>query len=401
MGKENKITYLQSYQQANLADGASALKSEDVYKPREILGSKAFNLEYGEGFTDSELRADIISYLGEYRFKIQKYNYELEFSGDSLTGFKLRDTHRGEALGVKAERAVEEKKLRGENSAREEAELLGIKHLEDQLRFTKSGTTLVWMSPPGPREDGYGDYGFVYVGEVDKSSSLKTSLSMTAIRVESPTINQFNNTLSDLIEEDINYSEAEDFLQSPFVLKGKGKEDIENTLKKHFSFKVDSREREVFDKAIANLNPAINQFVDFVKHGNKEEKLKAFYAIENYALELKDRYLNKEKANEKIVYLDEYRKYDNKDDFQGFIYLYGNKKPPVVSGSCGSTGSVKSNDVFGNGYQALMKTVFGEENNDKFECPRCKQKADGPVGNQCPNCGLTKEEYAESGGEVC
>jgi len=41
-------------------------------------------------------------------------------------------------------------------------------------------------------------------------------------------------------------------------------------------------------------------------------------------------------------------------------------------------------------------------NQEWFQCPRCKYKADGPIGNSaCPGCGLTKEEFTQSGGEVC
>lgn len=39
---------------------------------------------------------------------------------------------------------------------------------------------------------------------------------------------------------------------------------------------------------------------------------------------------------------------------------------------------------------------------ERFVCPKCGFEAHGPVGNECPGCGLTKEDYAEeSGGPVC
>ncbi|MGE5042214.1 MAG: hypothetical protein ACM3IJ_04910 [Candidatus Levyibacteriota bacterium] len=53
--------------------------------------------------------------------------------------------------------------------------------------------------------------------------------------------------------------------------------------------------------------------------------------------------------------------------------------------------------VFGN-----EASVFSNEEDKWFNCPKCKYKADGPVGNTCPGCGLTKEKYAqEEGVEVC
>ena len=41
-------------------------------------------------------------------------------------------------------------------------------------------------------------------------------------------------------------------------------------------------------------------------------------------------------------------------------------------------------------------------NQEWFTCPKCSYKADGPIGNTCPGCNLTKEDYAsEEGVIVC
>lgn len=48
------------------------------------------------------------------------------------------------------------------------------------------------------------------------------------------------------------------------------------------------------------------------------------------------------------------------------------------------------------------KSIFEDEDQEWFTCPKCSYKADGPVGNQCPGCNLTKEEFAaEEGAVVC
>jgi len=36
-----------------------------------------------------------------------------------------------------------------------------------------------------------------------------------------------------------------------------------------------------------------------------------------------------------------------------------------------------------------------------FTCPRCFARATGPVGDTCPSCGITKQEFAEAGNAVC
>jgi hypothetical protein len=60
--------------------------------------------------------------------------------------------------------------------------------------------------------------------------------------------------------------------------------------------------------------------------------------------------------------------------------------------------------------KSLVKSVtprFGQsglslDQNEWFVCPKCKFKADGPIGNKCPGCNLTKEDYAEESGDpVC
>lgn len=43
-----------------------------------------------------------------------------------------------------------------------------------------------------------------------------------------------------------------------------------------------------------------------------------------------------------------------------------------------------------------------DDEQEWFNCPKCGYKADGPIGNTCPGCNLTKDEYAaEEGAIVC
>jgi hypothetical protein len=67
-------------------------------RPRELVSSNGFSVEYDQKVTNQELYDDIVSYLGEYRFAVQKYDYELEYSNGAL-----RDSRRGESMSVKAE----------------------------------------------------------------------------------------------------------------------------------------------------------------------------------------------------------------------------------------------------------------------------------------------------------
>ncbi len=51
----------------------------------------------------------------------------------------------------------------------------------------------------------------------------------------------------------------------------------------------------------------------------------------------------------------------------------------------------------GNVLQQLLKS--NESKN--FVCPNCGAEATGPIGNQCPSCKITRDEWAKKGNEVC
>lgn len=351
---------------------------------KERLGSQAFNIEYEPQALDIELRDDVVSYLGEYRFQLDKFRYRLNFSGNSKTTMCLRDARRGEPMKTKILRAIEERKKLRLPTEREEVELVGIEHLDDQLRFVQSAGTILWASPKGPKEQGYGDYGFLFLGQVKRMQELHADVSMVAIRVENPTLERFNSALSMLLGRDIVFESAEDFLKSPWVVSAQISESaVDAVLKKVFPKKNGETQEGQFEQIVKELDPLINDFICLTKYGSKEEKLRAFYTLENYALALKK---IQSFGSYKAVHLDE-------------LIPYYSHKPPAVAGSCGSTGEISSNNIL-NKFNALHKALFGES--EWFKCPKCDYQADGPVGNKCPSCGLTKEEYVkESKKPVC
>lgn len=351
---------------------------------KERLGSQAFNPEYEPIVSDLELRDDVVSYLGEYRFQLDKFRYNFNFSGNSKSTMCLRDARRGEPMRTKILRAIEDKKRRELPTEREEAELAGIEHLNDQLYFLQREGTILWASPPGPKEQGYGDYGFLFLGQVRRTQELHADVSMVAIRVENPMLEEFNRALSILLGRGIALENAEDFLRSPWVVSTQIQESaVDTVLKKVFPKKSGETQEGQFEQIVKELDPLISDFICFTKHGSREEKLRAFYTLENYALALKE-----------VRSLSLYKQIR-----LGELMPYYGHKPPVASGSCGSTGETSSNNIF-NKFNALHKALFGDS--EWFKCPKCDYQADGPVGNKCPSCGLTKEEYVKQSKEpVC
>jgi len=373
-------------------------------KPRtEVVGSKSFNLaEYHHTITDQEIRTDVEAYLGEYRLEKKRHDYTLVFSkGDE--GFRLRDLQREESMRTKAILAVQEKRLLGDPTKREEAELQGIVRLEDQLNFAKDGDHIFWASPPGPKKEGYGDYGFLFAGRVNKGEE-KALIKMTAYRIdlrsnrsEKPTIEMFNKALSRLTGEKVSHAEAIDFLVNPRVVRGNRDLQLKESLEKDFSFKVDKNEQKIAEQITNEIKPMVDDFVVIARTGAKEERIKAFNALENYTLKLKRNYRNPQNGN--IIYLQNHVPPALRD----IINVYGHKAP-VVGGSCGST-EQKSNNLLNSsqGVMGRLQKILNGESEEGFVCPKCHFEApsDTSVGNECPSCHLTKEEYIKQGGKTC
>ncbi len=69
------------------------------------------------------------------------------------------------------------------------------------------------------------------------------------------------------------------------------------------------------------------------------------------------------------------------------------RKIPGCAGGGGSTSSISS---------IINRSVnLGSSSQEWFTCPKCSYKADGPIGDTCPGCGLTKDAYAQESGEIC
>lgn len=355
----------------------SSVDYEYQNRPRELVSSNGFSVEYDPVVTDEELRDDIISYLGEYRFAVEKYDYSLVYSEGSL-----RDSRRGEPMSVKASRSVKERLMRGEKVNREAAEATGLNFLDEQLKNANLGDSVVWASPPGDRDEGYGDYGFFYVGQIKRSIENRKQIEMAAYRVEKPTLEMYKSTFHTLTDIDYEAKIPEDYLKFPVVVNRQIDEVfIAETLSNNFPFEMNSEKRQIFDLAMEIVSPKIDEFILMMRWASVEERRKAFHALENYSLKVK-----RELEEGRVTI------FEVEDSFEQFINSYG-FEPPKTAGSC----PIKTNGLSSLGYESLNKNL----NKEWFTCPDCGYEANGPVGNTCPGCGLTKEKYSEKAQQVC
>lgn len=88
------------------------------------------------------------------------------------------------------------------------------------------------------------------------------------------------------------------------------------------------------------------------------------------------------------------------------IEFLGNQPVRQVATGCGSSSGFSKNNSGARSNGSVFSGAFSiadfGTSQEWFTCPKCGYAADGPIGNKCPGCNLTKEDYAEESGEpVC
>lgn len=357
-------------------------------KPREIVGSKAFNIEQLPEVTDVEFREQIVSYLCEYRLSIPEFHYDLYYTQDKNGDNGLSDRRGGELMRYKAQRAVLERQMRSDPIHRELAEEYALSKLDSDLALAGKGDSVVWISPPGPKDEGYGDYGFVFHGTMDG----KNRLGMKAVRIEGQTVEKANNFLSDVLGEEVKMQDADDFLANPVLLPFSLHPTLLHTkLREHFGFTASKEDQEIAEKVIEDLREPINDFVALRDSISTEKKIKALYSLENYALERKEYYRQKKDSlSEKVIYSTLER--DRTPNLAGLLLTHS-YEPPKAAGSCGSTdsASIMSNNPLS--FMSSLATLLRENNieTEGFgEACKCINKSDNHY--HCPGC---DKKYAD------
>ncbi len=312
--------------------------------------AQAFRHEFYKTASRKQIEDDVVSYLAEYRLEVPEFNYTLD-----LVDGNLVDPASGELMVDKAKKAIEIRIQDGQNSSRERAELEGLVSLTDQVRENPDGT-VVWFSPPGAEEDGFGKYGFAYVGK-RKGNVLE----MTAIRVEDPKMPDFNSA-KDALWGGEEFGVAEEFLRSPKVV------DIDRDRVKEFihgNFEIKNKEgSRVFERIRRNLSGVIDEYTRVAQEGTEEEQHLALHAVENLTIELRSRY-ESEFAKGNIIFIADY-------DIPTLAAAMVIKKyiapPPKIKGSCGSTGKAESNDIF-RSIKSVAKKGSTKERDFEFNEP--------------------------------
>lgn len=338
--------------------------------------SEAFNLsEYNRHIPKNAIRKDLLSYLGEYRFGISESKYKLYYSDGHI-----RDADRNEPMIYMANRALKKRILHHKPTHREEAEYEGITRLDRYLQDAQVGDVVIWGSPPGPKDENYGDYGFVYGGVVIRSDADEKDINMTAFRIERSDTESYKQIISDTVGSPVYLQNADDFLAHPLVIRREART-LESVLLERFGSHRENDRKFRFSMQI--LEPLIKEFIDVVKLGLPREELKnIFYSIENLALQIKEDVLPMDYTS-LIQALH--------TDSEGLIAQFGSYRAPFAKGSCGGTDEKKTNILDPDNF---IKKLLGENEdsdqygNREFDCPVCHhihRRDKGKIMEFCPD----------------
>lgn len=268
---------------------------------------------------EHRIEENILRYLGEYRLGVKFDEIFYKKERDVLTGKAYLSSGDNSPIRDVFRKAIRAREQKGLSVRREIAECIGFEKLEQQLLKSSENSLFVWVSPPGSRSDGYGNYSFTFVGQ----------------KINDPTTNEeiirvipYRNILSvdehkaylvgfDKMAEDFN-SDI-DFLRNPIVVPPTKfmliPEDILNVIGEHEEFST-----AWLLRLKKEIDAMIKRYIDLVKIGVSDEDLtKVKYAIENYTI------VNQGKVST--------------HDLERTIEIFGNYTPPKAAGSCGSSSS--------------------------------------------------------------
>ena len=318
---------------------------------------------------------NLMGYVGEYRLgeKFDEYFYEVREDPDTQESYFASGNN--EPIKKTYKKAIFEREKEGLSAYREKAEQEGFENLEKNLTNAPDRTMAVWVSPPGDKKDGYGDYSFTFIAQVvDKIDGRK--IRMIPYRNEFSETDH-NNYLSRLTGKEIRHQNDIDFLNSPQIVTAEGlygPEDILEFIGEQEEF-ADSWREEFYLKAM----PIIRWYINLVKENSSDEKLReALRALENFAIAFRD---NRDVTLSDKVTSDNYDTYMG--NAQGFVESWGKNLPPIARGSCGAAGDktptpMEMQEQFGKKERMLCCT-----------CPFCKKEVEAKIAKgkiECPNC---------------
>lgn len=342
---------------------------------------------------DAYTKKQLETHLGE-RFNVLLSQTRYEIRDNQIFG-----ENTNEPFMQMLERGVKYRRKNGNpvDFEREEAELVGFGKIEEKLTNgeTKIGTMMLSVSPPGEKDSIYKHnfYDVFTLKEDEKGRFVE------AIRYSSSlTIEEYRERLK-LFSNLESISGDADFLRQPHLVDQKlfkTSDEIHSYLHRNHEFIT----KEEFDQIISIVSPLIISYVNTMSEKPFDQNLQllTYNAILNKA----DVVLGmiKKRNNKKL--LEDYviqSKFTTNID----IFMFGGQPVRITPTGCGTSGGFSVSQSLNITASPFGVLEFGLKNKQEewFSCPKCKYKANGPVGDTCPGCRLTKQDYIKEGEKTC
>lgn len=378
---------------------------EHYYHADAELKRKGFNRDKRLDTLKVRAENDISSYLGEFilgaRFKEFYYEEIIDPQtgqrGIGAPGF-IGD------IGKSYEGAIQDAQRRGFSGRREIAESEAFnKKLNPQLLNAPAGTFYIWVSPPGSKEEGYGDYSFTHLGQVQETATGRRRYVVTSLR-NTLELDDHAAMLNHFLPEGKKLKNPNDidFLSSPILIANEGNHTIHDLLvaidvilkqerKRTTHFAQAYQEREDWEKKLLeSLGPMIDDYcLSVVGGASKADSQKIIWAMENYT---------RESTVEDITFPVREGTVSRRELEAAIIYQrYGYQPATLAGGGC----SPGSSNPIRNSLTTTATLPWQEHKLENFRssegkktlectCPNCQQKVKAVIENgkiHCPACG--------------
>lgn len=361
-----------------------------AYEP--VFDRKAYeapNLKDRERL-DAYTKTQLETHLGE-RFNVLLSKTRYEIKEGQIFGENTNEPFMQMLL-----RGVEYRRKYGNpvDWQREEAEATGFRKIEEELLSKEAtGKMMLLVSPPGGKDSIYKHnfYDIFTLKEDEKGKHVE------AIRYSSSLTNdEYIEKLNKSKEFDKNVKDC-DFLANPIRVDSsfESADDLHKYLHKDHEFTT----KEEFDQIVAIVTPLITSYVNTLSDNPFDERLQllTYNAILNKA----DVAITLIKHKDKQKFVKDYL-FKSQVSAKSDVFVLGKQPVRVVATGCGSSGGFSVTGNLNSSFSTFSVSEFGAKKDQEwFSCPKCKYKANGPVGDTCPGCRLTKEEFAQNGGKVC
>jgi len=339
-------------------------------------------------------RQEISREISEFYVKENVYRFLEEFAGQVPYTPPLSFIMKDESLTYAGINLTDSYRSTSQNGQRERDDYVG--YLKVQKALADGAESVAWISPPKTH-----NYGFVYYFTRNPHDPSKIREHILRYDEQRGDLSVSRSIRKKMLKTDIDdprFRTDSDFLQRPInphpntdlsaVMAAAGIDERQIQLSHHF-----------VERVRAQLDPWVNLYSDAVHLGDVEVAEKLLQAIYNIAYDMHVNHTHADRLDRTSPPI----------DYEAIKY-FSTQKRAVPTGSCPVSQNNWTNPLsFTNIIDSLLNkgtTINGINSEAQhFICPKCDFHATGPVGNVCPGCNLTKEDYvkeaAKNGVEIC